>query len=156
MFQDHEYLYARMNNGLIYEGYAMLFGRNRISDVFNEKSFRFVTFDENCNTSDANIDHAYVNKDLILCAAPRDVRHSQKNYIYHTREYNDISIRTVDNLVINGKVNLQVYSNIFDFLNYTAEAPFLVLINAKDTNGESYHTLLLNKSFIIKIESHSS
>ncbi len=156
MERYQEHLSVGMHDGTIIEGTALLYNKSRLSELFNDDSARFIVLDDATDDAGRKKERVYINKDLIIWAAPRDVIHSSQNPLISATEYVEVLIKTIKNVVIQGRINLQVFDNVFDMLRYTGTAPFLVLINARDTNGELHHTLFVNKSSIIQIESGAS
>ncbi|NPU86263.1 MAG: hypothetical protein HPY65_17425 [Syntrophaceae bacterium] len=139
-------------DGAIIEGTALLYNKSRLSELFNDETARFIVMDDTLDDSGRTKERIYLNKDLIIWAAPKEVKHSSQNTMFGATEYVEVFMKTIKNVIIEGRINLQVFGNIFDMLRYTGTAPFIVLINARDTNGELRHTLFVNKSAIIQIE----
>ena len=156
MEEKQEYLSVGTYDGAIIEGTALLYDKNRLSELFNDETTRFIVMENATDDSGRKKGRIFLNKDLITWAAPREVKHSSQNDSYSATEYVEVYMKTIKNVFIEGRVNLQVYDSIFDMLRYTGTAPFMVLINARDTNGELHHTLFVNKASIIQIESGPS
>lgn len=156
MERYQEHLSVGMYDGTLIEGTALLCNKSRLSELFNDNTARFIVLDEATDDAGGKKERVYINKDLIIWAAPRDVIHSSQNPLLSATEYVEVLIKTIKNVVIQGRINLQVFDNIFDMLRYTGTDPFLVLINARDTNGELHHTLFVNKSSIMQVESGAS
>lgn len=150
-----EYISVGTYDGAIVEGNVLLYNKNRLSDLFNDGSFRFIVVDSAMDGTGRIKERVFLNKDLIIWATPRDIKHSAQNTSFSVTEYVEVSIKTIKNVMIKGRVNLQVFNNIYDMLRYTSMAPFIVLISAQDTTGGLHHTLFVNKASIIQIESLS-
>jgi hypothetical protein len=153
MDQYLEYISVGTYDGAIIEGNALLYNKGRLSEIFNDTYFRFIVMDNTIDDSGRKKDRIFLNKDLIIWATPRDVKHNAQNTSFSATEYVEVSIKTIKNVIIRGRVNLQVFSNIYDMLRFTSMAPFIVLISAQDSNGGEHHTLFVNKASIIHIES---
>jgi hypothetical protein len=97
-------------------------------------------------------DRVFINKDLIVWAAPKEVKHTAHTIYTDNTEYVEISVRTVEGRTIEGKVNMQVFRTLDDMLRYTSLAPFVILINAHDSQENFHHTLFINKGSIMQIE----
>jgi len=153
MDQNKEYIHMECLDGSLFEGNALLYNKNRLSELFNDVSLRFILMDDVTDAQGRRKEGVFINKDMILWAAPKDIRHSTETTFYAATEYVEVSVKTMRDVVITGRINLQVFSNVFDMLRYTGPAPFLVLINARDTNGTVHHTLFVNKAAIVHIDS---
>lgn len=152
MERNYEYVSIETCDGTILDGNAYLYDKNRLSELFNDPSIYFIVMEKTIDDSGTKKDKVFINKDLIVWAAPRDVRHTDQESYIENKEYVEISIKTIDGLVISGKVNLQIFRNLDDMLRYTSLAPFVVLINTHDNRGNFHHTLFMNKTAIIQIE----
>lgn len=152
MEHNYENISIETFDGTIVDGNALLYDKNRLSDLFNDSSIYFIVLENTIDDSGIKKDRLFLNKDLITWAAPSDVKHTaQANYIDNA-EYVEISIKTIEGDIIDGKVNLQVFRNLDDMLRYTSLAPFVILINAHDSRGNFHHTLFVNKTAIVQIE----
>jgi len=152
MEKNYEYVSIETCDGTILDGDALLYDKNRLSELFNDASIYFIVMENTIDDSGTKKDKLFINKDLIVWAAPRDVRHTNQDSYIDNKEYVEISIKTIDGLIINGKVNLQIFRNLDEMLRYTSLAPFVVLINTHDNRGNFHHTLFMNKTAIIQIE----
>jgi hypothetical protein len=152
MDESREYIFLETVDGELLEGNALLY-KSRLSEIFNDNALRFIPMEDVTDASGRKKEKVYINKDMIVWAAPRDLRHSAQTTFFGATEYVEVTVNTRKDVVIRGRINLQVFSNIFDMLRYTGAAPYLVLINAENTGGELYHTLFVNKSAIIQLES---
>jgi hypothetical protein len=156
MENNYEYVSIETCDGTILDGNAFLYDKNRLSEIFNDATIYFIVLENTIDDAGTKKNKLFINKDLIIWAAPREVRHSTEETYVENKEYVEISIKTIDNLIISGKVNLQIFRNLDDMLRYTSLAPFVVLINTHDNRGNFHHTLFLNKTAIIQIEGGAS
>ncbi|PKN33957.1 MAG: hypothetical protein CVU61_10985 [Deltaproteobacteria bacterium HGW-Deltaproteobacteria-19] len=156
MEKYQEYLSVGTYDGAIIEGTALLYNKSRLSELFNDVTSRFIVMDDTKDDTGRKNERIFLNKDMIIWAAPKEVKHSSNNALFGATEYVEVFIKTIKNIIIEGRINLQVFDNMFDMLRYTGAAPFIVLINARDTNGELHHTLFVNKAAIIHIECSAS
>jgi len=152
MDQHQEYISVQTQDGSIVEGTALLHNKNRLSDLFNDISSSFIVMENVTDELGRRKDRVFLNKDLIIWAAPRDVKHSGDDAQLSSTEYVGVSVRTINNVTIKGSLNLQVFNSVLDMLQYTGAAPFIILINSQDTNGGFHHTLFVNKASVIQIE----
>lgn len=154
MDQYLEYITVGTCDGAIIEGTAVLHNKSRLSEIFNDTSFRFIVMDDATDDSGRKYDRLFLNKDQVIWAAPRDVRQNAQSPSFSATEYVEVIVKTITNVIIKGRVNLQVFSGIYDMLRYTSTAPFIVLISAQGMRG-LHHTLFVNKASIVQIESPS-
>ena len=63
----------------------------------------------------------------------------------------DVSIKTLDGSVIDGKVNLGYENRISDLFT-TSERPFIVLFDAMHFGAPKKEVLVLNKQFIVWVK----
>lgn len=152
MEKNYENILLETFDGATLEGNAWLYDKNRLSELFNDTSIYFIVMEDTTDVSGMKKDRVFVNKDLIIWAAPREVKHTAHTIYTDNTEYVEISVRTVEGRTIEGKVNMQVFRNLDDMLRYTSLAPFVILINAHDGKGDFHHTLFINKGSIIQIE----
>ena len=155
MEKRYEVAAVQMTDGTVIYGNVFLHDKNRLSDLFNDGSIYFIVMENAVNNRGVKKDKIFLNKEQIIWAAPKDVRHSaQRGYVDNT-EYVEILIRTVKGDKIDGRINLQVFRNLDDMLRYTSHATFVILINAQVGSGDLHHTLIINKTSIFQIETGS-
>jgi hypothetical protein len=152
MDEHQEYISVQTQEGSIVEGTALLHNRNRLSELFNDISSRFIVMENITDELGRKKGRVFLNKDLIVWAAPRDVKHTGDDAQFSSTEYVSVSIKTIKDVTIKGSLNLQVFNTVFDMLQYTGIAPFVILINAQDTSGGFHHTLFVNKASVVQIE----
>jgi len=152
MEKNYENILLETFDGETLEGNAWLYDKNRLSELFNDTSVYFIVMEDTTDVSGTKKDRLFINKDLIIWAAPREVKHTAHTIYTDNTEYVEISVRTVEGRTIEGKVNMQVFRNLDDMLRYTSLAPFVILINAHDSQGNFHHTLFINKGSIMQIE----
>jgi len=152
MEKYYEYVSIETFDGTILDGNALMYDKSRLSELFNDSSIYFIVMENTIDDSETKKDKLFINKDLIIWAAPRDVKHTTQESYIENKEYVEISIKTIDGVILNGKVNLQVFRNLDDMLRYTSLAPFVILINTHDNRGNFRHTLFLNKTAIVQVE----
>jgi hypothetical protein len=148
-----EFITVGTYDGSSIEGTAQFYSSGRLSEMFNDSMTRFLVMDDVTDDAGREAEQIFLNKDLVMWVAPKELRHTTQADFPAATDYVEVSIHLMNEAVINGKVNLQVFGNIGDMLKYTSAAPFIVLINANDTKGAVHHTLFVNKSFIVKIAS---
>ncbi len=152
MEKHYESISIETYDGTIINGNALLYDKNRLSELFNDSSIYFIVMENTTDNSGIKKDRLFINKDRIIWAAPRDVKHTNHTRYIDNTEYVEISIKTTEGDILAGKVNLQVFRNLDDMLRYTSLEPFIILINAHDSTDNFYHTLFVNKTTVIQVE----
>ncbi len=152
MEKHYESISIETYDGTIIHGNALLYDKNRLSELFNDGSVYFIVMENTTDNSGIKKDRLFINKDRIIWAAPKDVRHTNHARYTDNTEYVEISIKTTEGDILAGKVNLQVFRNLDDMLRYTSLEPFIILINAHDSTDNFYHTLFVNKTTVIQVE----
>jgi hypothetical protein len=152
MEKNYESISIKTVEEKIVDGNALIYGKSRVSELFTDNSIYFIVMEETIDDLGTRRDKLFINKDLVIWVEPKDVKQTtQKAYLDNIR-YIEISIKTVEGVIVDGKVNLQAFGSLDDMLRYTSPAPFVILIDAHDSKGNFHHTLFVNKKSIIQIE----
>jgi len=82
MEKNYENILLETFDGAILEGNAWLYDKNRLSELFNDTSVYFIVMEDTTDVSGMKKDRVFINKDLIVWAAPKEVKHTAHTIYY--------------------------------------------------------------------------
>lgn len=149
-----EYVTIKTVDGKMVDGDITLGEKNRVSELFTDSSHYFIKVQDAIDFLGVRKEAVFFNKDHIIWVKPNEKKTTDKKEYLSTIKYEKVILKTIEGVVIEGKINLHNNANLSEYLEKSLhDQPFIIVIEAIDSNSNSHHTLFINKREIIFIES---
>lgn len=151
--QKTEEISIKTVDSRIIDGEAKLYDKKRVSDFFGDENIVFIDIINTLDNHGTKKNETFINKDLMVWVEPKElIKTNNKQYI-DTINYKDITLKVSGGTILNGKINMGDSENIGELL-YKDEKhlPFIILRDVVDSHENRYHTLFVNKKFVIELE----
>lgn len=140
-------------DGKMIDGDINLGARGRVSELFTDHAVYFVEMQNTIDDMGSAKEKIFFNKEHIVWVKPRERKMTDKREYLDNLKYETVVLKTVEGVVVEGKINLQNNATIEGYFeNFMVEQPFIIITDAVDSNSTGHHTLFINKKAIIFIE----
>ncbi len=140
-------------DGRMIDGDVNLYGKSRVSELFVDKNTEFIEIRNTVDDNDIKKEMTFINKSAIIWVKPRDVLSTKKEEYIKSTNYQDVTLKTAEGVLIDGKLNVGINGNLANLMiNEGQNKPFIIIVDAIDSNGNNHHTLFINKRTVIEIE----